>query len=201
MQEIRKLILKHSQTFKTIGKLLLLLTLLSIILPLIRTPKDKSNIDKDFEVEKRYDNLVKKYLAPWLPVDSDSPSTRVVVTQRMLAIVEYTHKGACVRVRWYNGKIFFRVVMNLRLRYFYERMEFLLRSLYEIGQDGLYTGNWDAIFNLADGPLISKVFYLIRLVRREEDDKNLTKRGGRQEERRTTRRFIILCQSYFIGHF
>ena len=100
-------------------------------------------------LHKEFAGLIDAYLAPWLPME-ETPEARTVSTD-MFDYVERRFYGVGIRVRVFQGRVFFRNVFAYEQPFYYSRMRFHLNIIQDAVKRFRVNGT-EFFLNLTDGP-------------------------------------------------
>ena len=115
-------------------------------------PEPRAETDLPLAKETKLEaleGLVDTYLAPWLPME-EMPEARIVSTD-VFEYMERRFYGMGIRVRVFQGRVFFRNVFAYEQPFYYSRMRFHLNIIQE-AVTRFHINDTEFFLNLSDGP-------------------------------------------------
>ena len=97
-----------------------------------------------------FDELATNYLRPWIPM----PGGPRPVTLRMLDTMESIYRGAAFRVRVLNNTLLYRHTVWWSQTYRLERMNWWLKFIQLLLDEGRITDNLDIVLSMSDAPRV-----------------------------------------------
>ena len=92
--------------------------------------------------------LALRYLEPYIGPLGHRP----IITTRMLDVAEALYNRSAFRIRVFDGRLYFRHLLWFQVGYFYERMNWLLRTLQDMLREGMLPVSLDLLINVSSGP-------------------------------------------------